>query len=347
MKTRLLPLFAVLVAGSLFGQTKPGNPPSNPTPSRGSSTSGNFGTMSPKNVRIEIQLTDENSQPLNNIQAMVEISSMGTPVDRTFSNLDGRASFNLQPGNSNSYQITISGVQIETTTASFQLYPTESTHNERVEVKFKKDARANAPGGVVSAVDLNVPPKARKEFSKGLEEMNQGKLENAKKHFEKAIEEYPRFSSAYNNLGAVEMRLKNPAAGRAAFEKAVELNDKNADAEANLAKIKIDDNDFKGATELLNKALTIEPTNPKMLVMLAYCQFRTNQFDAALATAEKVHQGDLDRFPMAHFIAGRVREMKGDSEGAQRQYEAYLKEAPDGPQAPMAKEALVRIQAKK
>lgn len=346
MNLRFLPILVIFASVSLLGQTKNPNPGNPGNPTRNPSSPG-FDTTNTRTVRLEIQLTDENSQPLNNIQASVEISSMGTPVDRTFTGMDGRASFSLKPGNGSSFKITISGAQIETTTASFQLFPTEMSHNERIEVKFKKDARAAGPGGTVSAVDLNVPPKARKEFSKGLEEMNQGNMAGAKKHFEKAIQEYPKYSSAYNNLGAVEMKLKDPVAARAAFEKAFELNDKNADAATNLARIKLDANDFTGASVLLNKALTVQPTDPKALILLAYCQFNTQQFDAALASAEKVHQGELDHFPMAHLIAARVREMKGDNAGAQRQYEAYLKESPDGPQAAMAKEGLVRMQAKK
>lgn len=343
MKFRCFALCAVfLLPLAATSQTKnPGPPP----PTRNPSIPSSPGSTYARPVRLEIQITNENSQPLNDVQAMVVLSSMGTPIDRTVTNMDGRANFSAKPGNY--YQVTVSGAQIETATASFQLYPTEMNHNERIAVKLKKDAKAIAPGGAISANDLNAPPKARSEFSKGMEDMKAKKFESAKKHFEKAIQEYPKYGWAYNNLGVVEMELKNRAAARAAFEKAVELNDKNPDAAVNLAKLKLEENDFEGARILLNNSLIVLPNDPKALFMLAYCEFNTQHLDSALADAMKVHQGDVDRFPSAHLIAARVLEIKNDTAGAQRQYETYLKEAPDGPQAAIAKEGLVRLEAKK
>lgn len=315
------------------------------------STNGNtntpnvFSRPATRDLRVEIQVTDENSQPLYNAQLMVELTSFGGGSQRTYTNQDGRASFSVRSGAT--YQITVSGQEIETASNSFELYPDEQSHRESISVKFKKSATSQVPGGIVSASNLNIPAKARQEFSKGLEEMNRNKWQDAKKHFEKAIHEYPDYDSAYNNLGVVQIQLKENDAARQAFLKAVELNDKNADATANLAQIKIGENDYEAAKELLKKSLIVQPQNPKTLTLLAFAQVKSKEYSAALANAEKVHQGDIDHFPLAHFIAARIREGQGDQAGAERQYQAYLKESPDGPEAAMAKEGLIRLQAKK
>jgi tetratricopeptide (TPR) repeat protein len=200
---------------------------------------------------------------------------------------------------------------------------------------------------MVSAASLKIPSNAHDEFSKGMKDMQANKLEDAKKHFEKAIKYYPSYDWAYNNLGVVEIQLKNSEAAKQAFLKAVALNDKNADAMGNLGQMKFEENDYQGAKELLEKSLTAQPNNPKNLLMLALTQARTGDYASSLTNAEKVHQGDIDRFPYAHFLAAQVREQMGDHAGAERQYQAYLKEAPDGPEASHAQEGLQRVEAKK
>ncbi len=343
MRTRLaLPLLsALLLASPLLAQKRPPANNGNVNPSIPSSP----GRTTPHEVRIDVLVTDEGSRPVTNTPLMVELATFGGSPQRTYTNMDGHATFTVTAGSS--YQITVTGQEVETANSSFQLYPDESMHREYVAVKFKKDASKGAPGGVVSATNLNIPGKARDEFSKGVEEMNQSKWDSAKKHFEKAIKEYPSFDWAYNNLGVIELQLKNKDAAEQDFAKAVELNDKNSDATANLARMKLGDNDFNSAKELLKKSLVLQPQNPKTLTMLAFAQFKTSEFDAALATAEKVHQEDVDHYPFAHIIAGRVRELKGDQAGAERNYRAYLKESPEGPEAALAKEGLTRLEAKK
>jgi hypothetical protein len=79
--------------------------------------------------------------------------------------------------------------------------------------------------------------------------------------------------------------------------------------------------------------------------MLSFTELKTKQFDQALSDAEKVHQDGRDTFPLAHLVAATVRESKGDLAGARKHFEMYLKEAPDSPQAQVAKQGLERIQA--
>ncbi len=336
----LLTLFLFLLVPLLVSQKRnpagPGTSPSIP---------GGLARPNTRDLRVEVQVTDDRSKPLNIPQLLVELSSFAGGTQRTYTNTDGRASFTVR--GSATFQVTVSGQDIEPVTNTFELYPDEVSHRESVTIKFKQSAGNRAPGGVVAANNLNVPEKARKEFERGMDEMNANKLDSAKKHFEKAIDIYPNFDSAYNNIGVIELQNKNRDAAKQAFAKAVELNDKNPDATSNLAQLKITDDDLEGAKDLLKKSLMMQPQNPKSLMLLAFAQFKTKEFEAALSNAEKVHQGDIDHFPLAHLIAARIREGIGDRAAAERQYEMYLKEAPEGPEARIAQEGLTRIQAKK
>jgi Tfp pilus assembly protein PilF len=200
------------------------------------------------------------------------------------------------------------------------------------------------PGGMVSAANLRVPEKAGHEFAKGMKEMSAHNWSKAREHLEKAVKYYPQFDWAYNNMGVAYIQEKNTKGAREAFEKAVAINDKNPDAVRNLARMKLMDNDFGGGKELLLK-LGPNPQDLDALMMLAYAQLKTHELDAALANALKVHRGDHDRFPLAHLIAARVYEVKGNQGAARGQYQMYLKEAPDTPEAQIAKEGMQRLAA--
>lgn len=345
----ILLLAFVLTTTSLFAQSRPtgggnqGNPGrtgnTNPTPSMNIPS----GSSLPRTTRLEIQLTSDGARPLA-IQALVTISMIsGGILQQNYTDMDGRVSFSVPP--SQNYEVKVSGPGIETSETSFELFQGESYHHQAVVVKLTEDAKKNLPGGMVSASMLNVPVKARREYDKGMELMQKGKLEDAKKHLEKATEEYANFDWAFNNIGVIDMRMNDVPGAREAFTRAVAINGKNPDAAKNLARLKLRDNDFEGAKPLLQQSLTSRPGDPETLGLLSYAEIKTNQPDQALADAEKVHQDSHDVFPLAHLVAASVRESKGDLAGAQKQYEMYLKEAPDSPQAPVAKQGLQRIQA--
>lgn len=346
----ILLLSFVLITTSLFAQSRPpsgGNPGNpgrtgntNPTPSM--NIPG--GSSLPRTTRLEIQLTSDGARPLA-VQALVTISLIsGGILQQNYTDMDGRVSFSVPP--SQNYEVKVSGPGIETSQTSFELFQGESYHHQAVVVKLTEDAKKNLPGGMISAAMLNVPVKARREYDKGMELMQKGKLEDAKKHLEKATQEYPNFDWAFNNIGVIDMRMNDVPGAREAFTRAVAINAKNPDAAKNLARLKLRDNDFDGAKTLLRQSLSTKPGDPEALGLLSYTELKTNQLDEALSDAEKVHpQDNHDVFPLAHLVAASVRESKGDLSGAQKQYEMYLKEAPDSPQAQVAKQGLQRIQA--
>ncbi len=346
LRSRLsLLLLLSLVSICLFGQARrpaPTPPSTSPTGPTGNTTGPRF-NPSGNTVRLDVQVTTEDSHPLES-QALVEISGIGGgAIQQNYTDMQGRASFSVTAGQT--YEVKITGAGIEPARSSFDIMPGESFHHQSVAVKFSSSAKNTAPGGLISANMLNVPVKARREFDKGEDLMRAQKWADAKKHFEKAVQEFPNYDWAFNDIGVADIKLKDQAGAREAFTHAVAINGKNPEATRNLARMKLEDNDFEGAKALLLQSQTALPGNPDTLTLLAFAQYRTNQFDEALANAEKVHRGEPDPDPLAHLIAGLVRESKGDRAGAEKQMQTYLKEAPDSPQAQIAKEALARIHA--
>jgi Tfp pilus assembly protein PilF len=293
-------------------------------------------------ARLEIQLTVGQSRPLMETQVYVEISSGQGGTTRGFTDTNGRVNFDVLSGVN--YELEVSG-PVKTKSVSFLVPFAQRYHHEEVEVELHRGETAKEPGGMVSSATLNVPENARQEFAKGMKDMNSHNWSKAREHFQKAVKNYPRFDWGYNNIGVTYIQEKNNTAALEAFAKAVAINDKNADAVRNLARMKLMQNDCAGGKALLLK-LGPDPKDSDALMMLAFAELNLHEFEPALANALKVHQSEPDRFPLGHLIAAQVYEMKGDSRSAQAQYQIYLKEAPDSPEAQAAKQGMQRVTAK-
>jgi Flp pilus assembly protein TadD len=304
-----------------------------------------FPTSISREARLEIQLVNENSRPLQ-AQMLVEVVGNGTVNVRGYTDTDGRITFNLRSGSS--YRARVSG-EHEAEEVSFEILQGEMFHHETIKMKTppQQSNQVNA-GGTVSAAQLNVPGKAQKEYEKGLESFNDKKWDKAREHFQKAIKEYPQFDLAFNNLGVCAMQMNDVAGAKAAFLKAAELNPRNPSATRNLGRIYLTkENDPKDAREMLQKALSADPRSGETMTLLSYADLQTGDLDGAIALAKKVHSnGPQDQFPFAHLVAGRALERKGDKDAAVVEYNSYLKEAENTPEAQTAREGLARLAAK-
>jgi tetratricopeptide (TPR) repeat protein len=196
---------------------------------------------------------------------------------------------------------------------------------------------------MTSASELKIPSAARKSFEKGLEAFQQKDYKKAVDLFRKATVTYPEYDGAYDNLGVALMNLGQTGEARAAFEHAVRLNDKNPDADRNYSRLLISDEQYVAAKELLQKALMVEPQAPSSLILLAIAQLRTGDYDGALRSALQIHQVSHEGYAVAHYLAGRAFENKHEFQNATTEYQMYLRESPNGPEAGQVRAGLARV----
>ncbi len=308
----------------------------------------NVGSDRNTNVQIQVRVMFDNERPAGDQIRVALLTDAGVPVANSFTDTNGRASFWLTfPG---VFRVEVSGSPLLGTSATtFRVEDMDKSKTVFVRAKLKLDANSgttkpNTPP-VTSAAELRVPSDARKAFRKGMEAWDAGDFPKAAEQFEKAVASFPEYDSAFNNLGVMYIRMNRPEKARAAFERSVALNDKNADADRNLARMLLDEGNFTRAQELLKKSLVVEPLNPVTLTLLCASQMETGDFDAALATARKVHQLPHEGYPLAHYVAGQALEHEGRKQEAYTEYETYLHEAPAGPEAPQVRSALARLTA--
>ncbi len=278
-------------------------------------------------------------------QVRVQLLSYGVPVDDQFTDSTGQVTFHqLRPG---TYRVRMSGNNLEETTSdNIYLDGREPMHTEMVHVQLKPaaDAAQSAPGGPpVSAVELNIPDNARKEFEAGNAELGKKNLDAARKHYEKATQLYPQYAWAFNNLGIIAMQQKNPVEAHNYFQRSVEADDHYANGYFNLGKLMAMEKKYSDADTLLSKAQGLDPMNVEILLWLSNVELVEGKYDLVVQACKRANSLQHEKVPAIHIIAARAFEAEHDLNDAATEYTAYLKEAANGPYAKSAKDSLANI----
>jgi superkiller protein 3 len=321
---RLLPLLALLLASPAHAQ-------------RGC----------PK-MDLSVKVLTNTSRPIH-LHAQVDLlTSSGMFVRQAFTDTNGNAQFSGVDSGSN-YRLRVTDPKVEENSSDiFQLPCGDTPSFQLVTVKLKTEAetelkREESRQATISALELNVPRGAKKEFQKGAEALAKQDLARAEKNFLRAIELYPEYALAYNHLGVVYMMQKRAPEGVAAFERAVALNDRYPSALVNLAKVRIEQKKIADATRLLQNAVTADPKNAEALTLLAHAQFAAGDYAAAADTAIRVHPLGDEQYRVAHWVAAQAYERQQKDAEAISEYTILLKEVPSGPLAEKARAAVRKL----
>jgi tetratricopeptide (TPR) repeat protein len=296
-------------------------------------------------VDLTVRINLPNGHPAPDQLRVELVTDVGTYVAGAMTESQGRVTF-LQIGAGN-YRLRVTGPGIEDTVSEvFNIISNERSHLELVNVNPEAGSAQEPPypSGSVAVVDLHVPDKAKKEFGKGTDAMSRQDWPAALKCFQKAVEIYPSYASAYNNLGVVLMNSGRPAQGREAFRKAIDLG--STQAYVNLARLAWSQHEYAEAEDLLRKFLPLEPSNAEALFLLALADLQIGNYAETVTLAHKLHTLNPERFPFAHYAAAVALQAMHQNAEAAVEYSLFLKEAPNDRRAAEARKALAQIQEK-
>jgi tetratricopeptide (TPR) repeat protein len=297
-------------------------------------------------VRVQVTFTDDRPASFH---LKVELVTSGSEVQlkTTFTDDNGTCEFGgVRPGN---YRVRVSGIGVkETTGRVFTISRGQGAHFEHIQVeRVGEDAvTQSSTQAMVTAADLNVPGKARKEYEKGGEAMEEGKWEEARVRFEKAISLYPQYAAAHNDLGVVYMNTGHREQGRAMFEEAIRISDRYARAHRNLGILLFHEKKYAESEASFQKSLATDPLDAQALTMLAQVQLMLQKPLEAAATATRVHDLPHEQFAACHLIAARAYELLNKETDAMAEYTIFLKESPQNPNAPKVRAALDALKAR-
>ncbi len=198
---------------------------------------------------------------------------------------------------------------------------------------------------LISAKELSIPDKARKEYAEAQKMLGRRDVERAIAHLEQAVKLAPQFSAAWNNLGTISYQTRRFEEAEKHFRRSLE-----EDPEA-----------FEPAVNLGGVLLTLEKTGEALKYNLYSVLMRPND---ALANSQLgmnyFYLGDLDRalkylntaksLDPAHFshpqlLLTEIYLRRRNHAAAAAEMEDFLKHHPDWPAAAQMREAIGKLRA--
>ena len=307
-----------------------------------------FPQNNPNKVTLRLKIIYNNSRSVRGQTQVQLCSGNGTPIDNKFTDDSGNALFpDLPVGN---YRIRVMDPIVEDNLSDvITLSKNDFSYFQLLTVQLKKDAedaikKQESTDAMVSALDLNVPSEAKKEFQKGADAMQANNTADAMKHLQRAIDLYPQYAMAWNHLGVVYMQTNQPDKGEEAFQKAVDLNPHYPSALINLAKVRWSQKKTADVEDLMRKAVAADPSSLEALAILCNALVVEGKTDEAVADANKLHSlPQHQQFALVHFLTARALLHTNRGSEAAAQLQLFLQEAPTSPAAPQARQALAQL----
>jgi len=334
-------LFCICLAVLLCSAARESNPQIARPQSGGMSTTPGFDGPdqkqpdSPLSGQILGSVTTPDNQAVPN--ATISISGgQGASVEIT-TGLDGR--FELHNVHSGHYELW---ARIGLREARAEVIVTEGV-NLITLVMPREDASGDRQT-TISAAQLAVPDKARREFQKAQDSVHRNKFVDAASHIERALTFWPRYAEALVLRAILERGQNSPKLAQADAEKAVEYDPANGQAYVVLGASYIDLHQWDDAIRSLNRGLAIVPTYWPGYYEMSKAMLGKGNFADALRQAEKASTL-VANYPPLHMVKGYAYLSLGNNVAASQELEVYLKQEPTGPMAPRIRETLDQLHA--
>ncbi len=371
---------------SLLGQGKPGggggtggggrtgSPPTAPPSRTGPPNSipgPDFNLPSPTFLSGKVTIDD--GTPLTD-SAVIQTMCMGTLHNEGYTDSKGGFSFDLQSGNAGSEvqdadesMPTVAGTAGRTGPIGRRRDLRQCTlqadlpgfTSEKIELASKVNETGNADVGTIvlhrlakvegltiSATSAAAPGKARKEFQKGQEDEKKAKWDSAQPHFSKAVEIYPKYAVAWNELGRVELQKNDIESASKSFQQSINSDSKFVSPYGGLIQIALKARDWKAVADLTDKLLALNPVSfPQYWFDNSLANYFLESFDAAQKSAERGLSVDPQhQVPRLEYMLGMVLVKKRDYAGALTHVQNYLRLLPGAPDRETVEKQIAELQ---
>lgn len=274
----------------------------------------------------------------------ITLSTLNDPGLTLYTDTNGFFSFdNLRAG---TYAVEISGDPKSYEPVSEQVRLMRGMRvNLTMHLKTKSEVARVNTGGVVAVGEANqeVPALARKEFEKGVDLVGQGKSPEAIERFKRAIEIFPTYLMARNDLGVQYLNLKQFDNAVEQFESAIEINAKAFNPRLNLGIAMVEKRRFTEAMDQLLQAVSLNSSSPAVHLYIGIVSVETDDLDTAARELTKAQVLGGPEYAVVHFYRGCLHMKKGERDEAVNEFNMYLSKVPSGSLAQKAKSMLKEL----
>lgn len=213
------------------------------------------------------------------------------------------------------------------------------TYTLSIRLEFKPTEKA----GVLNVEFANVPKPALVHYDNALEQAKKNDHSAAIEELKLAIKEYPSFSQAFNELGVQYLKLNQVENADEAFQGALKIT---PDAVAPLTNRGIANvllKRYGEAVPILRKVLKKDDQSAVAHYFLGQALANLGLFDDAEKEFLAAIELGKEEMKEAHRILAIIYSSRGNKKRAAEELEAYLKVAPNAPDAEQLKQQIQKL----
>ncbi len=211
-----------------------------------------------------------------------------------------------------------------------------------INLKEKKPSERKGPATAVSTGELDpaIPTQAKREFERASDASKSGRTEDAIGHLRKAVEIYPAYLMAHNDLGAQLLSQGKLDEASSEFRRAIQIDPKAFNPRLNLGIVLVQQHQFAEAAGMLRAALALQPNSPAARLYNGLALEASDDLNGAEQELNIAHDLGGAAYARALFHLGQIYVNRGERERGRKMFESYLREAPNGPDAAQARKMI-------
>jgi tetratricopeptide (TPR) repeat protein len=213
---------------------------------------------------------------------------------------------------------------------------------------------AHVDGTSISVTSALAPAAARKAFEKGLEQEKKGKWEDAQKSLEKAVQIYPRYATAWYQLGRLQLRNQLPnqlqsdgaQSAKHSFEQSVAADPKYVNPYDGLAQLAMLAHDWPNVIDITGKLVSLNPVNfPDAYYdnAVANCNLK-NFAEAEKSALQGVRVDEAHQIPKLQYLLAMILLQKQNYQAASEHMQLFRSLAKQPDDIELAKKGLAEIE---
>jgi len=216
-----------------------------------------------------------------------------------------------------------------------------------VQLQLQLKGNVANKAALLDAALAAVPKPARDEYQKALQAEREGDSRKAVDHLKNAVNLFPEFMLAYNEMGAQYFRLGQLDDAAEALTRAIKIDSTAFSPQLNYGIVLFYKNQYQEANAQLTRSIEINETSARAHFFRGRTFIRLNN----LATAEKdflraVALGESPDINEAHRFLGGIYREQGNYPRAVEELESYLKLVPNTKDADQIRQIIKELRGK-
>jgi len=202
-------------------------------------------------------------------------------------------------------------------------------------------------GTSISVTSAQAPSAAKKALEKAREDEKKGKWSQAQESLEKAVQIYPKYAVAWNELGHIQLDQQHDAvSAKHSFEQAVAADSKYVNPYNGLAALAFEASDWPQVADVTNKLLALNPVNfPSAYYYNGVAHYYLGDFDdAEKIVRQGIRVDEAHDVPKLQYLLGVLLIKKHEYQQASEQLEQFMSRTKQPADIEQAKKQLAEIE---